>query len=224
MKKGNIPDLAPLEVLLGGARGTRNLIWMMAGLVAGWFVYVPVHELLHAAGCLLGGGAVTTLQIQSLYGGGLLEKVFPFVEAGGEYAGRLSNFDTGGSDWVYALTVALPLILVLPAFAGMYWAAVATRPLLFGALLVPSLSPLLSVTGDMLELATLLLYQVWPGEGTGAWITDDLFRILSSPPGPWTPGAAGFIALGQILALVMACCLVWLGDRLGRKIVKLPPD
>jgi hypothetical protein len=41
---------------------------------------------------------VWRLEIDPLYGGALLARWLPFVEAGGEYAGRLSGFDTAGSD------------------------------------------------------------------------------------------------------------------------------
>ena len=83
--------------------------------LGGWILYVPIHELLHAAGCLALGGRVDELEIQAMYGGALLERVFPFVRAGGEYAGRLTGFDTGGSDLVYLATVATPFLLSLLA-------------------------------------------------------------------------------------------------------------
>src|SRR5262249_2715862 len=78
------------------------------GMLAGWWIYVPVHELLHAAGCRLTGGGVTRLEIGAVYGGALLSRVLPFVVAGGEDAGRLSGFDTHRSDRIY-LPPALPL-------------------------------------------------------------------------------------------------------------------
>ncbi len=226
MRERSFPDPAGwlrtinrcLEILLAGRGGLRSLIRIMVGLICGWFVYVPVHELLHVAGCLLGGGTVTTLQIQPLYGGTILESIFSFVEAGGDYAGRLSDFDTGESDWVYALTVASPLILAVPAFLGMVRAAAASSPFFFGFLIVPALSPLLSLTGDLLELSTLALHQVWPAVETRALVSDDLFRLLASPPqGGWTLGAAVFVAAAQILAVVMALALLCASDWLARK-------
>jgi len=77
---------------------------MMIGLVfiggITWFVYVPIHELLHAYGCMWTGGTVTELEIQAHYFGGVLSKFFPWVTTGGDYAGRLTGFDTHGSDLI----------------------------------------------------------------------------------------------------------------------------
>jgi len=71
-------------------RGARGLAFALLGLAVGWWIYVPIHELLHAAACLLAGGEVTRLEIAPQYGGALLARIFPFVVSGGEYAGRLS--------------------------------------------------------------------------------------------------------------------------------------
>src|SRR5258708_7146966 len=83
------------------AAGGAALAWAGAGLLAGGWVYVPAHELLHAAACRLAGGEVRRLEIAPLYGGTALARLLPFVAAGGDYAGRLSGFDTRGSDLVY---------------------------------------------------------------------------------------------------------------------------
>ena len=40
-----------------------------------WYVYVPIHELLHALGCAATGGTVTTLEVQTQYGGAILALV-----------------------------------------------------------------------------------------------------------------------------------------------------
>ena len=37
-------------------RGALAVAWAGAGLLAGWWVYVPAHELLHAAACQATGG------------------------------------------------------------------------------------------------------------------------------------------------------------------------
>jgi len=47
---------------------------------------------------------VSRLEIDPLYGADALARIFPFVSPGGAYAGRLSGFDTRGSDWIYWLT------------------------------------------------------------------------------------------------------------------------
>ena len=77
--------------------GTRGLAFAALGLFAGWWLYVPLHELLHAAACRLAGGGVSRLEIEALYGGALLARVFPFVVPASVYAGRLSVLDTRGS-------------------------------------------------------------------------------------------------------------------------------
>jgi len=96
------------EVFLGlescMAGGGRSLFAVFAGLLLGWWIYVPLHELLHAFGCLIAGGEVTRLEIGFLYGGAVLASWIPWVVAGSEYAGRLSGFSTGGSDLVYLIT------------------------------------------------------------------------------------------------------------------------
>ena len=66
---------------------------LLVAAVATWWVYVPIHELLHVAGCLLTGGTVSELQVAPIYGGAWLARVFPFVVSGGDYAGRLSGFE-----------------------------------------------------------------------------------------------------------------------------------
>ncbi len=70
------------------------------GLVVYWCINVPIHELLYVAGCVLTGGTVTTLELDPKYDAALLARIFPFVVAGSEYAGRLAGFDTKGSDLI----------------------------------------------------------------------------------------------------------------------------
>ena len=130
------------------------LIVLLAG-VASWWVYVPVHELLHALGCYLAGGSVSELQIAPKYGGTLLARVLPFVVGDSDYAGRLSGFDTRGSDLIYLATDALPFLLsvfigvpLLKACAG------GARPAWFGAAFVLSLAPF-SVSTSMLSKRNL---------------------------------------------------------------------
>ncbi|MGD8375440.1 MAG: hypothetical protein PVF68_04805 [Acidobacteriota bacterium] len=130
---------------------------LLAAAIAGWVVYVPVHELLHAAGCLACGGRVDELQLRPMYGGTLLDGWIPFVRAGGDYAGRLTGFDTGDSDLVYLVTVAAPFTVSLLAFlllrlaprrGGPIWAGLGT------VLLVGILS---SIPGDYYELGSILV-------------------------------------------------------------------
>jgi len=89
----------------------RSLAVLIGAAVLSWWVYVPLHELAHAFGCLLGGGTVTRLDIDPAYGAALLQRCFPFVNVGSDYAGQLKGFDTGGSDLTYLLTDFLPLLV-----------------------------------------------------------------------------------------------------------------
>lgn len=158
----------------------KTVLLLVSGLAVGWWVYVPIHELLHVAGCLISGGEVTRLEIQPIYGGALLARLIPFVSAGGDYSGRLTGFDIGGSDWTYFVTVYFPYVLSLGGLWLMEVAVVRRSGFLFGFALPCALAPLVSLTGDFLEIGSLALYQVWPGiEGIHRQlISDDLFRLL----------------------------------------------
>ncbi|MEO7793137.1 MAG: hypothetical protein ABIV06_00065, partial [Thermoanaerobaculia bacterium] len=77
----------PFRELLNGldavlTAGVRSLVLVGAGLIAGWWVYVPAHELLHALGCWAAGGEVSRLEIDPVYGARFLAKLFPFVAPG----------------------------------------------------------------------------------------------------------------------------------------------
>jgi hypothetical protein len=163
--------LAPRDVLRGldgllHAGRMSALARVMVGLLAGWWLYVPLHELLHAAGCVATGGSVSRLEVAPLYGGALLADLLPFVVAGGDYAGRLSGFDTGGSDLVYLATDLAPFLLTL--FPGVWWmrrSARRQRPLGFGLSLPFALAPFLSLPGDAYEVGSILATRLPPWSG-----------------------------------------------------------
>jgi hypothetical protein len=203
------------ETILNSGGGFRGILSIMAGLALGWWLYVPVHELFHAAGCMIVGGEVTELRIQSLYGGDLLSRIFPFVLPGGEYAGRLSGFDTGGSDLVYANTVYFPYLLSLPGFLLLDSAVRKKAAFLFGFFIPVALAPLIGLTGDFFELGSLALFQLWPGieNANRTLISDDVFLLVSrlnetgeSPSSPGSPfgGPMLFVIVSQILGLLFA--------------------
>jgi hypothetical protein len=136
---------------------TRALVITLLAGAASWWVYVPVHELLHALGCWGTGGRVTELQIAPLYGGGVLARFLPFVVAGGSYAGRLSGFDTKGSDLVYLATDAMPFLLSV--FVGvplLKRCARGGRPGWLGPALVLGLAPFYSLPGDYYEMGSIV--------------------------------------------------------------------
>lgn len=195
------------DLLRGQARAIGrplDLVLMAAGLAVGWWLYVPLHELLHAAGCLLAGGEVTRLEIDPLYGGALLARAVPFVVAGGDYAGRLAGFDTGGSLAVHLVTVLAPFVLTL--FPGVWLLRLAGRrraAFLFAAAAPFAFAPFLSLTGDAYEIGSLVVAEMapWRGAGLGGLIGDDLVRL------------AGAMARGE--AAVEAGALAWSGLVLG---------
>lgn len=208
-------------------KGWRGLLFAALGLIAGWWVYVPVHELLHAAACEAAGGEVTRLEIAEAYGGTLLARVFPFVRPGSEYAGRLSGFDTRGSVWIYLATDLGPFVLTL--FPGVWWlrrAARSRRAFLFGAALPFALAPFLSLTGDAYEIGSLLVTSLPPWQAHPEIIGDDLFKKIEEARagGPPWGGAGGVGGVGGIggMALAALTGILWafltyaLGDRVAR--------
>lgn len=165
-----------LDVVRGEARCVErfaDLGWLALGLALGWWIYVPLHELLHALACLAAGGEVTRLEVDPLYGGALLARLIPWVVSGSEYAGRLSGFDTHGNDLIYLVTDLGPFLLTLPGVWLLRRAARAPRPALFGMTLPFALAPLLSLTGDAYEIGSILVTRL---PGWSEPIVRDLLR------------------------------------------------
>ncbi len=198
-----------------GRRGAPALLAIVAAALAGWWVYVPIHELMHAWGAQLGGATVTRLDIAEGYGGSFLQRFFPYVHVGSEYAGRLSGFDTHGSDAAYVLTVFFPYLLTIavgmPIVTYIARAPVASIGglLLFGAAVPVCLAPLLSVTGDFYELGSILISRIAHSllgvDGT-SWRGDDLVKIAramidsAQRRGADVVGVMVSFALGVLLA------------------------
>ena len=205
------PVLAPAKVLLA--------------TVVAWFVYVPLHEMLHAFGCLAAGGSVQELQISPLYGGALLERFIPFVRAGGEYAGRLTQFETGGSDLVYLVTVFAPYTLtLLGAFPLLRGARRHRSAVLFGGGIVLVTAPLISLTGDYYEIGSILV-SLLLGAGEGSpWLPlrhDDLFALIGEIEMRFpsdVPGASAAISAAAMVGFLLAGGTLgaarWLADRI----------
>jgi len=148
-----------VDPLLGRAREPlyRTLLPLALTVGAVWMHTVPVHELLHAAGCLLGGGEVSELEIKPVYGGALLARLFAFVRSGGNYQGRLAGFDTGGNDWCYLLTDALPYLLTI--LLGVPMLELARRRgsmVALGVGMVHTILPVASLGGDYYEMGSVV--------------------------------------------------------------------
>ncbi|MGE0640479.1 MAG: hypothetical protein AB7G12_12970 [Thermoanaerobaculia bacterium] len=216
--------LLPATELLGGldrclAAGARGLALVGAGLLAGWWLYVPLHELLHAAGCVAAGGSVSRLEIDALYGGAVLQRLFPFVTVGSEYAGRLSGFDTAGSDWIYLATDLAPFLLTL--LPGIWWLRRSGRsgqPFLFGASLPFALAPFLSLTGDAYEIGSLAAVHLPPARGVRALVGDDVVRKAGELDLADPVQLGGFvlaIVLGLFWCFGWSAAARWIAERLG---------
>lgn len=131
---------------------------MVLVMLPTWFIYVPIHELLHVLGCVATGGTVSQLDLSPQYGAAWLKEIFPFISTGSEYAGRLSGFDTGGSDFCYFVTVFAPFALTI--VLGVPLIRLCTRkrhPFLLGAAIVVGLAPFYNVPGDYYEMASILV-------------------------------------------------------------------
>ena len=215
---------APFREMLHGLdavlrHGVRSLLLVAAGLVVGWWVYVPLHELLHAFGCLAAGGAVSRLEIAPMYGGGWLSALFPFVVAGGPYAGRLSGFDPHGSDWIYLVTDLAPFVLAL--FPGFWWlrrSALAGRPVAFGAALPAAFSPLLSLSGDAYEIGSLATIHLPPWSGRRQLVGDDLGIKLAEIAGLADAHLLAGVGVAASLGLLWALTWMLLARRLASRL------
>ena len=210
--------LAALDRVTAAGRW-RTLALLAAGAVLTWWVYVPLHELAHAWGCVLGGGSVSELDIDPLYGAALLQRVFPYVHVGSDYAGQLRGFDTYGNDATYLLTDFLPFVATI--LIGVPLLRAAARPghapmaqaLLFGIALPIAFAPFISLTGDYYEMGSILVSRaaalLVPGVDPARWRSDDLFKLagdLFGTGGSGTP-ADGFalavsFAVGTVLAVL----------------------
>jgi len=175
-------------------RRPRDLAWQLAGLLAGWWLYVPLHEMLHALGCLAAGGRVTRLELAPAYGGTLLEGAIPWAVAGGEYAGRLAGFDTGGSDTVYLATDLTPfLVTLLPGVWALRRAARRCRPFLLGWSLPFALAPFLSLTGDAYEIGSIVVTRLPAWRASVDLLRgDDLVKVAGGLTGAASLVLAGF--------------------------------
>jgi hypothetical protein len=211
----------------------RALVVVLVAGIASWWIYVPVHELLHALGCYLTGGTITELQIAPEYGGALFARFLPFVVGRSDYAGRLSGFDTHGSDLIYLATDALPFLLTI--FIGVRLLKACARggpPALLGAAFVLGLAPFYCLTGDYYEMGSIITTRVltWVSGGPlrfASFRSDDVVKLVTDV---WTqPGdfqvegvggavAAGFVVTGGLLCgALLAFATYAAGARLMRE-------
>jgi hypothetical protein len=211
--------------------GGAALVLVGLGLAAAWWVYVPVHELAHAWGCMLTGGTVTRLEISGIYGAAWLAKVFPYVTVGSEYAGRLSGFDTRGSDLTYLATCALPFVLTILVGVPLLLAAPAARgwrgPLMLGAAVPLAYAPFVSLPGDYYEMGSILVSRLTaalvPGFPLDRWRSDDLFKLVGDLAPQWRAADALGVTASLRIAVVLAFATYGAGTLVARAVVPTAP-
>jgi len=175
-----------LDALTAAAEQSRDLLLILLWAALSWWIYVPIHELLHAYGCLLSGGEVSRLEISPWYGADLLRQWFPFVVSGSDYAGQLTGFDTKENDLIYLVTVLLPFVLtIIPGVPLLLWSAAQTSKakarMGLGLAIPLAYAPFVSLTGDYYESGSILVTRLagwWsPGMPLERWRSDDLFLL-----------------------------------------------
>lgn len=235
-------DLAgAMDAALSRGRPVPSLLALILSAAVAWYLYVPAHELLHAAGCVLSGGEVRRLAIHPAYGGALLSAILPFVESEGTYAGRLSGFSTGRSDLRYLATDAAPFILTIALGVPLIrLAARRPSPAMTGAAAVLALAPFISLTGDYYEMGSILVTRAAspfetppepgdPATGLMRLRSDDLIALSASlarasraeldeiPGGPI--GAALLTAAGAAVGLSLAVATYGAGGLVSDRLL-----
>ena len=164
-----------------------NAVIIFLCLMISWWIYVPIHELFHAFGCMIGGGKVSRLELSPLYGAVFLKEFFPFISVGSEYAGQLKGFDTFGSDSTYLLTDFFPYILTITLgvpllkSARSETASSILNSAKFGIAIPLAYAPFIAVTGDFYEMGSIIIsgLTAWafPGFRPFYWRSDDFLKL-----------------------------------------------
>ena len=226
--------LEALNICLGQLK-ISHLVAVILSFVVSWWCYVPIHELFHAFGCIIGGGQVSRLEIAPIYGADFLKVFFPFVKSASAYAGRLSGFDTHGSDFIYLLTDFFPytitILIGIPLLKSV--SSLNTSPLInniiFGISIPLAYAPFISITGDFYEMGSILVSRVVallvPSVSPERWRSDDLFKLTEqlffSNGVQWVPdiiivGASFLVGVVLIFAVYFAGT-VWTGFTVSMK-------
>lgn len=199
-----------------------NLFIMMLSFVISWWVYVPLHELGHAFGCIVGGGTVSELQISPMYGAAFLKEIFPFVTVGSEYAGQLTGFDTKGSDLIYLLTDFFPFLLTIFIGVPLLRSASTSKPLSaaikVGFGLPIAFAPFISFSGDYYEMGSIIVSGIAGFLSSTSnfliWRSDDLFKLAGELF--FNGNSYSLIdILGVTLSFIVGLILIYLTYMLG---------
>ena len=215
----------------------KPLIIVMVSIVVTWFLYVPIHELLHVAGCVFTGGTVSELVMGREYGADFLKEIFPFITpATTKYAGRVTGFEPNG-DIGYLICVFAPFILTL--FPGVWCLKQAYKKKIYwmmGPGVVMGLASFYNLTGDYFEMGTILSTRLinsllggGPADNFASfWLlrSDDIFRLfseISEAPEMYGIGTVNgtlvtslAIAIGLFLAISLAGWVYQIGRLCAR--------
>ncbi|MBN1355963.1 hypothetical protein JXA40_06780 [bacterium] len=220
-------DLMRLVDIIQAQRKNRVPLVLKIGLslTITWFIYVPVHELFHCAGCVCSGGSVSELILGREYGAAALQRLFPFIEPRTtRYAGRLTGFEPAG-DISYFICVLSPFILSV--FPGVFLFVYSLSRKAFWSLgpgLIIGLASFTNLTGDFFEMGTIVSTQLVNRFGFGYpaghvpnfWMlrSDDilrLFREMAASPAEYglnsfsgTCATGSAVVIGLFLAVVFS--------------------
>ena len=216
VKQGVSLSLLTLEQVINEA-GYKGLFKILLGLILFWHLYVPVHELLHVAGCLLGGGEVESLTLKPQYGGLILQS---------EYAGRLTGFTTP-NPWVYAMVDFFPYSISFFGITLITYCRRKKMAVLLGLGIILAFVPFISIPGDYYEAVSLATTQVAeainPSLQTDVLVNDDVFRSIKQlwEGGnlDWMVGILVFLGLmlATYLAFLTLALQVWISNPFFRR-------
>ena len=205
----NTPTQA-LGHLLSDGSNTKLFILLLVFLVSFW-IYVPIHELMHAFGCMLTGGEVRELAIDATYGGKLFAKIFPFVVSESEYAGQLTDFTTPNK-FAYFIVDMFPYLLSLPGILFIRLAAKKNYLWLFSLGFLLMLVPLTQIFGDFYEATSLGMGEVMTMFNSNleadSIVSDDMFKLISSINENPESSILNYIFVG--LSFILGLILAWL--------------
>lgn len=197
---------------------TKLALW----LVVLWGFYLPLHEMFHALGCLIGGGEVWEIELSVWSGGGILGSVFPLFKPVSSFGGRLSGYSTGGSDWVYLLTDIFPYFPTM--VFGTYLlrrGSSPPRPPVLALGMILALAPFISLPGDYYEMGSILVSDLarWilSADGTGDWVksidlirSDDIISLSSQILQKNVEPASAGRGTAFLLVFFSLCVGIWL--------------
>lgn len=212
-----------------------SMALLFLGFAASWWLYVPIHELLHAFGCWVTGGTVTRLEIDAAYGAHLLQGLFPFVTVGSKYAGQLTGFETHGNDLIYLATDIAPFLVTI--FVGVPLLRRLNgieRPgpvasLFFGISLPLALAPFTNLDGDYYEMGSIIASRlarlVDPNLSLDRWRSDDLAKTANELllQGSFSAFDLAGLALGGAIGLLLAFVTYRLGGLFADHVVLRAP-